>query len=122
MGVCNLSKFILTKNVDNEFFFVIKENRKTTPMEIKPTDEFILRLIRLEDNNSVDLTKNLEVVDSLNGKLRFYISAGGVNDLLSERGPKEDRYYAKAVYSLIIEANTTINGVFVARIGKVYVR
>ncbi|TQV61428.1 MAG: hypothetical protein FNT15_09865 [Sulfurovum sp.] len=99
----------------------MKENGKTTPMPISQSDRFTLKLIRLDDNKTVDVMKNLTVVDAINGKIRFFMAAGEVEALLTERGTKEDRYYLKPVYSLVIEATTQINGVFVARIGKVYV-
>lgn len=122
MALCSDSRFTITKNVDNDFIFTIKENGKTTPMPIDEGDTFALKLIRLDDNKTIrDLSSNLSVLDALNGKLRFYLTAAEVNTLLSERGPVEDRYYLKPVYSLLIEATTLVNGVFVARIGKVYV-
>jgi len=121
MSICSLTKFVLTRNVDNEFFFIIKENGKTTPMLINQSDMFTLKLIRLDDNETVDVIKNLTVVDAINGKIRFFMTAGEVETLLTERGAKEDRYYLKPVYSLVIEAATLVNGVFVARVGKVYV-
>lgn len=122
MALCSDSRFTLTKNADNDFIFTIKENGKTTPMPIDGGDTFALNLIRLDDNKTIrDLSSNLSVLDALNGKLRLYVTKAEVNSLLSERGPVEDRYYLKPVYSLIIEANTLINGVFVAKIGKVYV-
>jgi hypothetical protein len=122
MALCSNSQFTLTRNTTNDFVFTIKENGKTTAMPIAAGDTFTLHLIRLDDNKTiVDLTSNLTVLDALNGKLRLYLTELEVNALLSLRGPVEDRYYLKPVYSLIIEANTLVNGVFVARIGNVYV-
>lgn len=122
MSLCTNNKFTLTKNVDNDFIFTIKENGKTTPMVIDAGDTFSIKLVLLEDNSTiVDFTPDFTVYDALNGKLRLYITSGEVNALTSLRGAQADNYYLRPVYSLIIEANTLINGVFVAKIGKVYV-
>lgn len=122
MALCGNDRFTLTRNADNEFIFTIKENGKTTAMPINPSDTFTFKLIRLDDNTTVDdLSSHLTVFDALTGKLRFFITAAEVNALLTARGKVEDRYYLKPVYSLLIEATTVVNGAFVARIGKVYV-
>jgi len=90
-------------------------------MEIDPSDTFLLKLVLLEDNETVAFTQNLEVENAVDGRLRFFITEEEVDNLISERGPKPDRYYLKPVYKLYIEANTVVNGVFVASIGQVYV-
>jgi hypothetical protein len=121
MALCSVPRFTLSRNVDNEFIFTVKENGTTTPMVIDPQDTFLLKLVLLEDNETIDFSKYLEVETAIDGRLRFFITKEEVDELVSERGPKPDRYYLKPVYKLYIEANTVVNGVFVATIGQVYV-
>lgn len=121
MAVCGLVRFTITRNVNNEFFFTVKANNSLLPMVIEPGDTLDVKLIRLDNNSTVDLNKPLEVVDAANGKTRLLISALEAQGLRSERGERADRYYLIPTYKLIIEANTVNNGVFVAQLGRVYV-
>ena len=121
MAVCSLTRFTITKGVDNEFFFTVKANNSLLPMVIEPSDTFQVKLIRLEDNTTADIDRLLEIVDATNGKLRFLVTEAETMSLLSERGQKEDRYYLKPVYKLLLEATTVNNGSFIAQLGKVYV-
>ena len=121
MAVCSLTRFTITRGVDNEFFFTVKANNSLLPMVIEPSDTFQVKLVRLDDNTTTDIDRPLEVVDALNGKLRFLVTEAESMSLLSERGQKEDRYYLKPVYKLLLEAATVNNGSFIAQLGKVYV-
>ena len=121
MAVCSVNRFTITRGVDNEFFFTVKANGSLLPLVIKPSDKFNVKLVRLSDNTTADINRLLEVVDAPNGKLRFFVSSGESLSLLSERGQKEDGYYLKPVYKLLIEAVTVNNGSFIAQLGKVYV-
>ena len=121
MAVCSVNKFTITRGVDNEFFFTVKANNSLLPMVIEPSDTFQVKLVRLDDNTTADINRPLEVVDAANGKLRFLVTEAESMSLLSERGQKEDRYYLKPVYKLLLEAATVNNGSFIAQLGKVYV-
>ena len=121
MAVCSLTRFTITRGVDNEFFFTVKANNSLLPMVIEPSDTFQVKLVRLDDNTTADIDRPLEVVDAANGKLRFLVTEAESMSLLSERGQKEDRYYLKPVYKLLLEATTVNNGSFIAQLGKVYV-
>lgn len=121
MAVCSLTRFTITRGVDNEFFFTVKANNSLLPMVIEPSDTFQVKLVRLDDNTTADIDRSLEVVDATNGKLRFLVTEAESMSLLSERGQKEDRYYLKPVYKLLLEATTVNNGSFIAQLGKVYV-
>ena len=121
MAVCSVNRFTITRGVDNEFFFTVKANNSLLPMVIEPADTFQVKLVRLDDNTTADIDRPLEVVDAANGKLRFLVTEAESMSLLSERGQKEDRYYLKPVYKLLLEATTVNNGSFIAQLGKVYV-
>jgi len=121
MAVCRLDKFTITKGVDNEFFFTIKASNSLMPMEIDSNDSILFKLVRLSDNTTVDISKQLVPVDRVNGKVRLFLTEAEVNGLLSDRGGKEHNYYLKPVYKIIIDADTAVNGQFVATLGKVYV-
>lgn len=115
------SRLNITPNVDNEFIFNILETGMLVPMVIHPTDTFFVKLIKLSDNTTVDLTKECFVVDATKGKIGVIITASEANNLLSLIGPSIDRYYLKHVYRLIIEANTVVNNFFIAEVRKVSV-
>jgi hypothetical protein len=116
-----VTKFLIVKGKDNEFFFTIKQNDSFLPMIIKPSDSFVGKLILLEDDVTVVLQKNLIVVDPLVGKIKLLITEAETALLITERGPKEDHYYLKATYRLLLECNTINNGKFTARINRIYV-
>jgi hypothetical protein len=116
-----VEKFLLVKGKENEFYFTIKQNGSTLPMSIKPTDSFVGKFILLEDDTTVVLEKELVVVDPLNGKIKLVVTEEETANLISDRGPKEDHYYLKAVYKLLLECNTVNNGQFTARINRIYV-
>lgn len=121
MAVCKLEKFVITRGVDNEFYFTIKANNSLLPLVISPSDVILLKLVRLTDNTTVDLEKVLEHTDRANGKVKFVVTEAESNNLLTERGQAEHGYYLKPVYSMLIEATTTSSGYFTARLSKVYV-
>ena len=121
MAVCSLTRFTITRGVDNEFFFTVKANNSLLPMVIEPSDTFQVKLVRLDDNTTADIDRPLEVVDTINGKLRFLVTEAESILLVSERGTSADRYYLKPVYKLLLEATTVNNGSFIAQLGKVYV-
>jgi hypothetical protein len=116
-----VTKFLIVKGKDNEFFFTIKQNGSFLPMAIESSDTFVGKLILLEDDVTVALQKSLIVVDPLVGKIKLLITEAETARLITERGPKEDHYYLKATYRLLLECNTVNNGQFTARINRIYV-
>lgn len=117
---CDVAKFTITKDLDNTFVFTIKADGSTLPMEIVSTDTFTALLIGLETGNTV-LTKPLTVENSLSGKVGLLITAAETSSMLSDKGNKTDRYYLRPAYKLVIDCNTTNNGVFLAKVPEVYV-
>lgn len=114
-------RFVITRGVPNEFYFTVKANNSLLPMVIEPSDTFLVKLVRLDNNTTTDISRSLEVINAAMGRLRLLISKEESLSLMTERGGKEDRYYLKPVYKLLLEANTTNNGPFIAQLGKVYV-
>lgn len=118
---CYTDKFVITKGQDNEFVFTIKANGSTEPMEItEGTDTFTASLVLLSDQ-SVTLTQELTIVNSLSGQVSLSISTAQADALVSGKGSAVDRYYLKPMYKLIIDCNTVNNGNFLAKICEVYV-
>lgn len=129
MATCEKDKFIVDKSMSNEFILTIKQDSSTLPMVIESTDTFELKLIKLKDDfvaGSVTLIPNssgsIEIENAANGKLKVILSDELVNTLETNKGDRADYYYAKALYRIAIDCNTTNNGNFVARIEQVYVR
>ena len=127
---CSVSRFVLNRDMDNEFLITIKQTGTTLPMEIVDGDVFTARILNLSGGSTVlDIpfqttpdTTRVEFGDNLlEGKIRVIIVGEDVNTLERSIGPKEDRYYLKPEYKLVLECNTTNNGKFVAKIPEVYV-
>ena len=116
-----VEKFLLVKGKENEFYFTIKQNGSILPMVIEPTDSFVGKFILLEDDTTVVLEKELVVVDPAVGKIKLVVTEEETANLISDRGPKEDYYYLKATYRLLLECSTVNNGQFTARINRIYV-
>lgn len=117
---CSVDKFTITKGMDNNYPFVIKQTGTTLPMELTLTDTFTCKLITLEDSVTV-LTKALTLDTLLEGKVDLLLTEAEVDGLVSERGSKVDRYYPKPTYKLLIDCSTTNNGDFIAKVDEVYV-
>lgn len=115
-----MTKFVINKNIDNEFIFQIKQNGSIEGMEIEPTDTFIFSLKEPKEG-TVNFTVSAAVVDAINGKIKVVIPQATANSLAREVGDRADNYYVKPMYSAIIIANTVNNGKFVAKLAKVYV-
>lgn len=116
-----VEKFLLVKGKENEFYFTIKQNGSILPMVIEPTDTFVGSFILLEDDTTIVLEKDLVVVDPTVGKIKLVVTEEETANLISDRGPKEDYYYLKATYRLLLECSTVNNGQFTARINRIYV-
>jgi hypothetical protein len=124
------SKFVLNRNMDNEFIITIKQTGTTLPMELTSTDTFTAKLINLSDGNTVlgipfqttENTTRVELADELlTGKIHIIVTEADVNTLTRSVGPEEDRYYLKPNYKLVLECDTLNNGKFIAKIPEVYV-
>ena len=122
------NKFVINKNLVNEFILTIKQNNETLPMVIDSNDTFEAILYKLSDESEVG---RVSLVENTNGVIKIYDASNGqiliklydtlCNTLVSERGTKADRYYLRPTYRLSIEANTLNNGNFVAKLREVYV-
>jgi hypothetical protein len=117
---CDVAKFTITKDLDNNFVFTIKADGSTLPMEIQGSDTFEARLTSLSDGTVV-LTKPLVVTDALSGKVSLTITSSETRSLVSDKGTKTDRYYLRPVYKLVIDCSTVNNGDFIAKVPEVYV-
>lgn len=120
MTDCTVDRFIITKGVDNTFVFTIKADGSTLPMEIVTGDTFTAYLKLIEDGTT-GITKSLVVTDALSGKVQLVLTAAETDTLVSYKGAKEDRYYLKPAYKLVIDCRTTNNGDFIAKVDNIYV-
>ena len=117
---CGVTKFTITKGVDNTFSFTIKADGTTLPLDIDVSDTFNARLLALSDG-SVIFSKALVVTDAPSGKVALTITANETSALQPERGTKADRYYLLPTYKLVIDCRTLNNGDFLAKVPEVYV-
>lgn len=114
--------FTIIQGIDNSFVFTIKENGTTLPLEILPTYTFHFFLRQLSDSTRISIA-NLTCISNPEGKVELTIPASTTTTLVSEQGPKEDRYYLKPTYELIIDCDTgcSANGKFIVRVPDVRV-
>lgn len=117
---CDITKFTITRGLDNTFIFNIKDDGSTLPMTIEVSDTFNAALIALSDDTEA-ITKNLTVVDGPNGKVSLLLTAEETSTLIRDRGTKADRYYLRPTYKLVIDCSTFHNGDFIAKVAEVYV-
>ena len=117
---CGVTKFTITKGVDNTFVFTIKADGTTLPLDIGPSDTFEATLFALGDD-SVALTKPLAVTDAPSGKTQLLVTSAEASSLVSDKGAKTDRYYNRPTYRMVIDCKTVNNGNFLAKIPEVYV-
>lgn len=115
-----VTKFVINKNIDNEFMFQIKQNGSIEAMVIEPTDTFVFKL-KDPKTGDVRFTVNAAVVDDINGRIKVVIPQSTADGLTREVGDRADNFYNKPVYSAVIIADTANNGKFVAKLAKVYV-
>lgn len=116
----SFTRFTITKGVDNTFVFTIKADGSTLPMEIVVGDTFTAYLKNMADGTTA-LTKALTVADALSGRVQLVITEAEADALVSDRGNKEDRYYLRPNYRLMLDCSTTNNGDFIAKIDNIYV-
>lgn len=121
MATCLSDKFVITKGVDNAFVLTIKQDGTTLPMELNPSDTFLVSLVNLE-TGVIESEKNATLDSNLlSGKIHFTVTELEADNLVADKGSKADRYYLKPTYKLVIECNTVNNGKFIAKIPEVYV-
>lgn len=125
-----IQNFTINKGMVNYFIFTIKQNKTLVPMVIDVTDTFTLYLINQDTNiieyeiNSTDLLNqngNIEIFNAATGQIKVTMNSLMTSTLEKEVGPKEDRYYNKPSYRLVIEGNTVNNGHMVSKIKNVYI-
>ena len=116
-----VTKFTITRGLDNNFEFTIKAQGTTLPLTIvDPGDTFDATLVALSDENPA-LAKSLVITDADSGKVSLTITSVEAAALVSERGSKTDRYYLRPTYKLFIDCSTTNNGDFIAKVPEIYV-
>ena len=125
----DVTKFVITKGIANEYYVVIKQDDSTLPMVIEPSDTFEVKIFKLSDSSlvaTIGMTESIDgqisVYSAPNGKLKIVLSDTLVAALVMERGDRADYYYSKPIYRLLIDASTVNNGDFIATIDKVYVK
>lgn len=121
----DVTKFSITKGVDNTFVFTIKQDNSTLPLTILTGDTFSAKLVLLGDTPTETAfsigTPSTGTYDALNGRISLVINTAASNLLIPDIGAKVDRYYARPTYKLIIDCVTVNNGNFIAKVDEVYV-
>lgn len=121
--------FTINKGFVNEFILTIKQNKTLLPMVITDTDTFKLSLINQDteqtefelDMDNQDPNGYIAIHNDVNGQIKIVMNKVMTDRLEKERGPKEDRYYLKPTYRILLEGNTTNNGYQVSKLNNVYI-
>ena len=113
-------KFVIFKGIENNYDFRVKKNGSIESINITPTDTFVFKLLDIESGELI-YTVNLNVVDSINGKIQLTIPSSATTNLKINIGDRCDYYNRKPTYKGRIEMNTTDNGKAIAVIDKIYV-
>lgn len=121
-------KFIINRDIDNEYIITIKANGSTLGMQIEPTDTFEVRLYRKCSDElvaTIDMTEDangvVDVYQASNGKIRILLKQALVNNLIASKGDKVDGCYPKSEYRINVICDTANNGKFTAKLANVYV-
>ena len=126
----SVSNFTINKGMLNEYILTIKQNKSLLPMIIDPFDTFKIILINRDTNtveyeiDSTNLTNpngHIEIFNEANGQIKVVMNVAMTSTLEKEQGPKEDRYYLKPSYKIMIEGNTVNNGYISSKIKNVYI-
>jgi len=126
---CSVDDFTINRNLKNEFYFTIKKDKELLPIVIDPSDTFRLILYDIHTDNieiildSSAPNENGEIIvsDYVNGQIKVTMNETMTSALKKERGSREERYYLKPTYKMIIEANTASNGILNPKIDRVFV-
>lgn len=126
MPQTNANNFTINKDIQNEFIFTIKQNDSLTPMIIDLSDTFSFKIYDLDTD---ELFKEVNMISSQDGVITIFDAANGQIKVVlnsdplfrKERGSKEDKYYLKPTYRILIEGTTVNNGLISAKVPFVYV-
>lgn len=126
MPQTNSNNFTINKDIQNEFIFTIKQNDSLTPMIIDLSDTFSFKIYDLDTD---ELFKEVNMISSQDGVITIFDAANGQIKVVlnsdplfrKERGSKEDKYYLKPTYRILIEGTTVNNGLISAKVPFVYV-
>lgn len=126
MPQINSNNFTINKDIQNEFIFTIKQNDSLTPMIIDLSDTFSFKIYDLDTD---ELFKEVNMISSQDGVITIFDAANGQIKVVlnsdplfrKERGSKEDKYYLKPTYRILIEGTTVNNGLISAKVPFVYV-
>lgn len=119
----DVTRFVISKGVDNKFIFTIKQDNSTLPLNIVSKDTFVADLVNLETGTTHAGVKNKQLVveSAPNGKVSLSMTASETATLVTDKGSKTDRYYLRPTYKLVIKCSTANNGDFIAKVPEVYV-
>lgn len=126
MPQTNANNFTINKDIQNEFIFTIKQNDSLTPMIIDLSDTFSFKIYDLDTDElfkEVNMTSSqdgiITIFDAANGQIKVVLNSDPL--FRKERGSKEDKYYLKPTYRILIEGTTVNNGLISAKVPFVYV-
>ena len=121
-------KFVIDRDIDNEYIITIKANGSTLGMQIEPTDTFEVRLYRKCSDElvaTIGMTEDAKgvvgVYQASNGKIRVLMKEALVSTLVASKGDKVDGCYPKSEYRISVICDTVNNGKFTAKLANVYV-
>ena len=126
MPQTNANNFTINKDIQNEFIFTIKQNDSLLPMIIDLSDTFSFKIYDLDTDElfkEVNMTSSqdgiITIFDAANGQIKVVLNSDPL--FRKERGSKEDKYYLKPTYRILIEGITVNNGLISAKVPFVYV-
>ena len=126
MPQTNSNNFTINKDIQNEFIFTIKQNDSLLPMIIDLSDTFSFKIYDIDTDKlfkEVNMTSSqdgiITIFDAANGQIKVVLNSDPL--FRKERGSKEDKYYLKPTYRILIEGTTVNNGLISAKVPFVYV-
>ena len=126
MPQTNSNNFTINKDIQNEFIFTIKQNDSLLPMIIDLSDTFSFKIYDLDTDElfkEVNMNSSqdgiITIFDAANGQIKVVLNSDPL--FRKERGSKEDKYYLKPTYRILIEGTTLNNGLISAKVPFVYV-
>ena len=126
MPQTNSNNFTINKDIQNEFIFTIKQNDSLLPMIIDLSDTFSFKIYDLDTDElfkEVNMNSSqdgiITIFDAANGQIKVVLNSDPL--FRKERGSKEDKYYLKPTYRILIEGTTVNNGLISAKVPFVYV-
>lgn len=126
MPQTNSNNFTINKDIKNEFIFTIKQNDSLLPMIIDLSDTFSFKIYDLDTDElfkEVNMNSSqdgiITIFDAANGQIKVVLNSDPL--FRKERGSKEDKYYLKPTYRILIEGTTVNNGLISAKVPFVYV-